>query len=92
MDANPEVKEKMETLSTFLSKIATAKAVGQTFIETSEDVIKHFCPQGTGDAGYFLYKDIRVFKNGTSGDVFQKEKVQLGQILHGKEECIIEGR
>jgi len=92
MDTVPEVKEKMETLSTFLSKIATAKAIGQTFVETSEDVIKHFCPQGTGDVGYFMYKDIRVFKNGTSNDVFQREKIQIGQVLHGKDECIIEGR
>jgi hypothetical protein len=53
-----------ETMHEFMSKIATAKAVGDEWVETTPEIIKTIQPRGLGGAKFFCYQGVKVCEIG----------------------------
>jgi hypothetical protein len=48
----------------FMRDVADAQRSGSQELEAHPEVVKHFQPDGVGDAGYFWYQGIRVYEQG----------------------------
>lgn len=45
------------------------KTEGIEWYETSKDVLDLYQPRGLGNAGFFIYKDIKVCEHGRAGEL-----------------------
>ena len=55
-----------------MSKIMTAKGLGQEWIETSPEIIKTVMPRGLGGARYFIYQGIKVCEYGQTESIVEE--------------------
>lgn len=76
-----DIDDTKETVHTFLDKIAFAKANGETRIETSEDIFRHYFPRGY-DKDYFHFQGIEVVRKGKLEKVEAEKKMPTNQKLH----------
>ena len=81
---NPEFKE---TIHRFYEKIHEAKMARQEWIETSEEIIDHYNPDGIGQAGFFIFQGIKCAPFGKKDALVAEMSKSLGQINHGDQEA-----
>ncbi len=55
------VDDVRDTVHTFMDKISIAKLNGDEFIETSDEIIRHYNRNGTGMSDYFYFQGVRVY-------------------------------
>lgn len=85
------VDDVKETVSSFMDKIARAKADGIEYIETSPEMIQFYNRNGLNGSEYFIYSGIKVFPEGKAEAILNKEAEQIGQRIHGIQEGVVIG-
>lgn len=88
-DKDNKMTTTLDDLSRFEAAISHAKATHTEWVETSKDIIKYFMPQGTGDAGYFCYKGIKVCEPGKVDEIEEKMNMSLAHKFHGPTEGVL---
>lgn len=75
----------------FTAAVAVAKHKGEENIETSEEVIAFFNPNGLGGAKHFIYNGIMVCPYGQTEQIRKEMNEALSAKLHGAKEGILVG-
>ena len=85
--------EELTSFETSIARELHLVSLGQSdgTIETSEDVIKYYNPNGLGKSQYFFYKNIKVYPVGKRDEIDEMENEQMGRRLFGKSEGFVEG-
>lgn len=91
-EAPEKVEAIEETVDEFLTKVAQAKREKEAGIETAQNIIDKFNRNGVGPSGYFIYEGIKCYPIGRREEIEAKESMQIGQILHGPKEALIDNR
>lgn len=78
-----------------MNKIALAKrqlkdGTGDGWIETTEDLIKYFNPNGLGGAQYYIHDGIMICKYGDKEKCINNMELSAHERLHGTLDGIIE--
>lgn len=55
------------------------------WLEVSDDLLMHFSGGKLPEAGYFIYKNVRLCRTGTAEDIAQREKLPMHAILYPHE-------
>ena len=91
------IDDTRELLSVFLNKIAVAKQLGDEWVETSAEVIKHFNPKGLGvnpltnqPNRYFVYEGIKICEKGQIESIETENNQPMSERLQGKGEAQVE--
>lgn len=84
-------------LSSFLGRVAVAKSLGDEWVETTAEVIRHFNPRGLGinpltrkENRYFLYDGVKVCEAGQIDEIEEEINVPQAVRMHGDKEAIVE--
>lgn len=72
-----------QELLTFETKVSRAKAMGEEYVEASEELINHFNPLGMNGSEYFIYKGIKVFPHGKAEIILKEENIPLAKKIFG---------
>lgn len=80
-------KAEYETLNEFFGKIHRATINGEQWVETSDEIIRHYNKNGLGKAGYFHFQNIMVCPYGQKEKLIQGLSRQLGEIIYGASEA-----
>lgn len=59
-----ETTKPRETVREFELRCLAARAEGRDYVETTDDIIKHFVRGGIPNDGYFIYQGTKVFLPG----------------------------
>jgi hypothetical protein len=81
IDYSAAVKD--ETPQLFELRIFKAQRDGLSSVEANPDVIDFYNPDGLGGSEYFIFRNIRVYKEGVKTSVEAQEKLQSQERLHG---------
>jgi hypothetical protein len=68
-----------------MSKIATAKAIGQEWVETTPEIIATLQPKGLGGAKYFIYNGVKVCEMGKIDEIETECNTPLHERIHPTE-------
>ena len=87
LSANLIDKKEYETIHTFFDKIHKATIDGEEFVETSDEIIKHYNKNGLGpNANYFIFQGIKVCPFGQLESIREELERPLALIIHGDTE------
>ena len=88
----PKVDDIHETVSQFEQRVASALAMGEEILETTQGVINLYNPRGLGANPWFHFRGIMVCKYGDKDKVYETLTMQHGVKTYGKSEGVVEGR
>lgn len=71
-----------ETMHTFMSKIATAKAMGDEWVETTPEIMKTIMPRGLGGARFFCYQGVKVCEFGKIEEIEEECNLPMHKRMH----------
>lgn len=82
------INDIQETVSTFESKVAYAKNRGETWVETSKEVLNFYNPNGMGKNQFFSYNGILVCEFGKIDECENSMNADLQRQIHGQQEGV----
>lgn len=82
------VDDVKETVNGFLDKVACAKLAGDEWVETTQDVIRHFNRNGMNGAKFFIYNGLKVCEFGKIEEIEAEMNEPVGRKIHGSSELI----
>lgn len=77
---------KSETIIDFMNRVELTRG-NDDIIETTPEIIKHFCPKGLGSAKHFTYKGLIVCAHGDRGFIEHDMAMTIEQKMHPKKEA-----
>ena len=61
--------------------VTFCKNAGIEWLEVSEELLKSFCQGKLPQAGYFIYKDVKLCLKGTAEQIAQRDALNCHQVL-----------
>ena len=77
-----KVDDTKTTVHTFLDQISQAQMNNKEWVETTEDIIRHYNRKGLGGKKYFIFQGIKVCAQGQREGIEREMNTQLQTVLH----------
>lgn len=79
-------------LTSLDTNVAYCLNAGIEWLETTEELIAHLCGGKFPEAGYMIYKNVRLCRPGTAEAIAKKERLTIEQIMFPKNGQMMVGK